>query len=253
MEFVARTDVGICRSENQDSVCTFVHAGFLVGVVADGMGGHNGGSIASQMAVSCLKEKLLSGLTEEASTSDVMELLREAYFEANARIYKRAQEDVSLQGMGTTLTVAVLKGDRVLVSNIGDSRAYLLDREKISQLTVDQTLVQRLVDSGKITAEEAKTHPHRNVILEAVGTNDAISPEFYVAKLDGDVVLLCSDGLSGEVGDDRMLEIAMSAKSIAQAADVLISEANAAGGGDNITVALLKVQSQDTTKGSART
>lgn len=252
MEFVARTDVGLCRSENQDSVCTFVHAGFLVGIVADGMGGHNGGSVASQMAASCLKEKLLSGLTEEASTSDVMELLRDAYFEANAQIYKRAQEDASLQGMGTTLTVAVLKDDRVLVSNIGDSRAYLLEREKISQLTVDQTLVQYLIDSGKITAEEAKTHPHRNVILEAVGTTDTILPEIYVKKLDGHIVLLCSDGLSGEVEDDRMLEIAMTTKSMAQAADALIAEANAAGGSDNITVALLKVQQQEPTKGSAR-
>lgn len=249
MEFVARTDIGACRSENQDSVCVFVHAGFLVGIVADGMGGHNGGATASKMAVDCLKEKLLCGLKAENKTEENTELLCEAYTAANAQIYALSQEDENLQGMGTTLTVAVLKGESLLVANIGDSRAYLADDTGIQQLTVDQTLVQRLVDSGQITPEAAKLHPHRHVILEAVGTSETILPEFYAAEAGGKTVLLCSDGLSGEIEDATMLEILKTSDSVAQAAQEMIVQANAAGGGDNITVALLKAQHEESVKG----
>lgn len=247
MEFVARTDVGSVRADNQDSVAAFVHVGFLVGIVADGMGGAAGGATASKMAIACLKKALLSALKEDMALEAVQEALKAAYSEANAKIYAAAQADASLQGMGTTLTVAVMKDSHLLVSNIGDSRAYLLGAG-ITQLTVDQTLVQQLVDSGAITPEAARIHPQRNVILEAVGTGETIAPEFYEAKLSGDRVLLCSDGLSGEVEDAQILETVQTADSIAEAADALIVQANAAGGRDNISVVLFSVQT-DSAKG----
>lgn len=248
MEFVARTDVGCVRADNQDCVAAFVHAGYLVGIVADGMGGAAGGATASKMAIASLKESLLSALKTDADTDAVKEILRAAYSAANAKIYAAAQADAALQGMGTTLTVAVIKDGHLLVSNIGDSRAYLLRNTGIAQLTVDQTLVQQLVDSGVITPEAARIHPQRNVILEAVGTSETIAPEFFEAELCGERVLLCSDGLSGEVEDAQISEIVQASDSVAEAADALIAQANAAGGGDNISVVLLSVQ-QDSAKG----
>ncbi len=248
MEFIARTDVGRVREDNQDSVCAFVRAGFLVGIVADGMGGAAGGATASKMAIESLKATLLSLLKPESTTDEVKEILRVAYSTANERIYTRAQADATLYGMGTTLTVALIYENHLLVSNIGDSRAYLLNDNHIAQLTVDQTLVQRLVDSGAITPEAARIHPQRNVILEAVGTSETIAPEFYEVKLSGGRVLLCSDGLSGEVEDARILETVQASGSVAEAAEALVRQANAAGGRDNISVVLLSVQ-QDSAKG----
>lgn len=242
MEFVARTDVGKCRSENQDSASVFVHAGFVIGMVADGMGGHNGGATASAMAIACLKEELLQKLRADADMDAAKEILRSAYAQANAQIYVRAQMDEKLEGMGTTLTVALLRGADLLVANIGDSRAYIAEADGMRQLTVDQTLVQRLIDEGAITPQEAKTHPQRHVILEAVGTGENIMPDFYMVKLQGRRVLLCSDGLTGEVEDALIYETLQAAENPAQAAEMLIAKANAFGGGDNITVALLSAK-----------
>ncbi len=251
MEFVARTHVGKCREENQDSVCVFAHAGFVVGIVADGMGGHNGGATASAMAIACLKENLLQQLQEDADMDAATGILYRAYVQANAQIYVRAQTEKALEGMGTTLTVALLRGADLLVANIGDSRAYIAEKDGIRQLTVDQTLVQQLVEKGAITPQEAKTHPQRHMILEAVGTGEHITPEIYTAKLDGQRVLLCSDGLSGEVEDAYIYETLRDAQDLAQAADRLIAQANASGGEDNITVALLSAKAPGSERMSA--
>ncbi len=240
MEFVARKDVGKRREENQDSVCTFVHAGFLVGIVADGMGGHKGGQTASRMAMDCVRDYLLEGLGAQTDTAELRKLLRAAYVKANAEIFALATQDKSLEGMGTTLTVAVLRENVLLIAHIGDSRAYLYKDAKIEQVTVDQTLVQRLLTSGVITPEEAKTHPHRHVILEAVGTSETIVPEFYERVLSGQMVLLCSDGLSGEVEEENIGKIILQSGDLGAAVDNLIAAANAAGGSDNISVVLIR-------------
>ncbi len=242
MEYVARTHVGKCRDENQDSVCVFAHAGFVIGMVADGMGGHQGGATASAMAIACLKENLLAKLQPDTDMDAAAEILRSAYAQANAQIYVQSQMEKELEGMGTTLTVAVLRGADLLVANIGDSRAYIAEPDGLRQLTVDQTLVQQMVDRGEITPQEAKIHPKRHIILEAVGTGEYLAPDLYTVKLRGQRVLLCSDGLSGEVEDDLILDILRSANGIAQAAELLIAQANASGGEDNITVALLSAK-----------
>ncbi|MBQ4159703.1 MAG: Stp1/IreP family PP2C-type Ser/Thr phosphatase [Clostridia bacterium] len=238
MEFVSRTDVGKIREENQDSACAFVHNGFLIGIVADGMGGHNGGAQASKMAVDCVKAYLLEQLCIDDDADAVIKYLHGAYAQATEMIFARAQKETELRGMGTTLTVALLRDGKAIVSNIGDSRAYLFDGE-LKQLTVDQTWVQHLIDSGEITREQAKTHPHRHVILKAVGTEAEVVPEIYTADVTGKTILLCSDGLSGEVEDVQLKEILGMQKDLAQTADIMISCANAVGGEDNITVVLL--------------
>jgi len=237
--FVARTNIGKVRSENQDGGCAFVHADYFIGIVADGMGGHRGGATASKLAIRAVKACLLEKLTKDADEEGCTALLKEAYTLANAEIYARSKEDKELEGMGTTLTVALLKNGRLLVAHIGDSRAYIADEQKIFQLTVDQTFVQKLIDSGEITPEEAKTHPQRHMIMEAVGTEKTICPVIYSAEVKQQTVMLCSDGLYGEVSDEEIHKTMTAADDLATAADKLVVHANVNGGMDNITVVLL--------------
>ncbi len=241
MEFVTRTHIGQVRSANQDSAVAFVHAGFLIGIVADGMGGHNGGAEASRMAIACVKAYLLSHLhaTDDADALKVH--LNAAYARTNKEILNKALTGAAYSGMGTTLTVALLKDGELFVSNVGDSRAYIVDRKQLSQITVDQTWVQRLIENGEITQEEAKTHPYRHVIMQAVGTEENVRAEMYTAKLtEGETVLLCSDGCSGEVDEVQLTEILLATSDLDAKAEALIAAANAAGGADNITVVLLR-------------
>ncbi len=240
MEFVARTDTGKRREQNQDNACAFVHAGFLVGIVADGMGGHNGGQVASRMAIDCVRDYLMEGLEAQTDTQQLRKLLRVAYVKANAEIFALATQNKDLEGMGTTLTVAVLRENVLVVSHIGDSRAYICKALETEQITVDQTLVQRLLSSGVISQEEAKTHPHRHVILEAVGTSATIEPEMYERVLSGQTLLLCSDGLYGEVPDSAIAGCLFESGDLGAAADNLVAAANAAGGSDNISVVLMR-------------
>jgi serine/threonine protein phosphatase PrpC len=231
------THTGRVRAGNEDS--------FLVGdavhAVADGMGGHQAGEIASDAALEPLRILDVSSLP---GPEEVSEALAAAVRDANTVVVERASSDPQLEGMGTTLTAVAVRGGQLHVAHVGDSRAYLLrDDEQMSQLTTDHTLVERLVREGRLSRDEAATHPQRNVITRAIGHETTVEVEVLppITLHDGDQVLLCSDGLSGPVDDTRIASILANAPAGDKAVAALLAQANAAGGPDNITAVLLRV------------
>lgn len=221
----------------------------LVLVVSDGMGGALAGDVASRMAVDSVKEMLIGSNNEEACdpSLDLVECLKNATVYANLAIHHRSQEDSRCAGMGATFTGAAVKGDSLDLVQVGDSRGYVLRKDQIRLATKDQSLVQQLVDVGQISEIEAETHMFRNVILQALGAQSEISPVTGKIRLrQGDVVLLCSDGLSGKLRADDIQHIVSSADGdLARACDALVDEANNRGGEDNITVVLARFLGED--------
>jgi PPM family protein phosphatase len=226
------TDTGRKRRHNEDS---YVVAPPLF-AVADGMGGANAGEVASGLAVETLREG--SG-NDSAGERYVVSLIQEA----NRRVYQRQTDDETASGMGTTMTVALLEDSIVRFGHVGDSRAYLFRDGELRQLTEDHSLVGELVRSGKISAEEAETHPQRSVITRALGTDPDVDVDtFTVDAQPGDLFLLCSDGLYSMVGTDKILDLLRSNRSdLDTAAKQLISAANRKGGDDNITVVAFEI------------
>lgn len=225
IEVGSATDIGRVRERNEDSVLVDPP----LYVVADGMGGHRGGQVASRVALETLEELAADG----GSLSDHVR-------GANRAVWDRSVEDERLSGMGTTLTAARIEGASALIAHVGDSRAYLLRDGMLRQLTADHTLVARMVRSGEITEAEADVHPHKNVLTRALGTDEEVEvDEDTIALLDGDRLLLCSDGLTGMVTEDQIQAILEQSDRPQQAADRLVKAANRAGGIDNITVVVL--------------
>jgi PPM family protein phosphatase len=223
----AASDIGQVREGNEDS--------YLVEqplyVVADGMGGHRGGEVASELAIETIQALFLK---REGSLVAQVE-------EANRRVFERSQSDRNVAGMGTTLTAALVDGSRVQLAHVGDSRAYLFRDHELTILTEDHTLVHRMVIAGEITEEEAEVHPHRSILTRALGVDGRIQvDESAIDVRPGDRILLCTDGLTGMVSEERIGTILDSTPGDAQGAvELLIAEANRAGGVDNITAVVL--------------
>ena len=233
-----RTDVGRKRTHNEDYFGYFKTSGEILAIVADGMGGHASGEIASRMAVEIINEIY----SKERADKDGLEALKSAFQVANFTILQKSLEQEGLNGMGTTATALVLEDDQALVGHMGDSRAYLFRDATVSQLTKDHSLVERMVDQGLLNREEANRHPQRNVIYKTLGVNmdgevDLLGP---IPIRINDIFLLCSDGLSNLVTDQELLEI-VTKESPQTACETLIQLANQRGGHDNITVQILKV------------
>jgi serine/threonine protein phosphatase PrpC len=223
------TDIGRVRQGNED--CYLVESPLFA--VADGMGGHRGGEVASHLALDTVEAMHLRG---EGTLADQVR-------EANRAVFERSSKDRSVAGMGTTLTAALVDGEGLHLAHVGDSRAYLLRAGSLRQLTDDHTLVNRMVKAGEITRAEAEVHPHRNVVTRSIGTEPEVPvDEQSVALLEGDRILLCSDGLTGMVTEDQIQAILESTDDAQQAADRLIRAANRAGGIDNITAVVLDVR-----------
>ena len=242
------TDVGVERNRNEDEVlCSELDAGDFEGhllVVADGMGGHAGGEMASRVAA---KEFEGSVRTELQDGKPVREAFEPSFEKANEEVRNVADENPEYSGMGTTLVAATVSEEgEVTVGNVGDSRAYFVDTDEdsIEQITEDQSLVQELLEEGVISEEEAEDHPQSNVVSQAIGTDEEVEPDFYEEELNDERLLLCSDGLSDEVSDEAILETVSSADSVEDATETLIEEAKENGGSDNISVAL--AEDQDT-------
>ncbi|RMG45880.1 MAG: Stp1/IreP family PP2C-type Ser/Thr phosphatase [Acidobacteria bacterium] len=230
-----RTDRGRVRPHNEDSL--LVDPKRAVAAVADGMGGHAAGEVASRLAVEALDETL----TEAPRDADaVPELLRRAVAEANRRIAETIREHPEYHGMGTTLVAAVWAGDRLFVAHVGDSRAYLIRDGRIRQLTTDHSFVNELVRLGMISREQAARDPRRNVVTRALGSGPVVVPDVIEERiLPGDTILLCSDGLSSMLDDARILETVRRAQGdLERGCADLIAAANEAGGEDNVTVVL---------------
>ena len=239
LRYVARSDVGLVRSNNQDSA----YAGPHLLVVADGMGGHAGGDIASSIAIGAL-----APLDDDAhGPDDALEELEAALEDARDEFAARTEAEPDLAGMGTTVTAILRAGNKLAMVHLGDSRGYLLRDEVLTQVTTDHTFVQHLVDTGRITAEEAEHHPQRSVIMRVLGNFDGdFTPDLSVREArPGDRWLLCSDGLSGFVSAETIQRTLIQARSLDACADRLVQLALRAGGGDNITVVIADVVEVD--------
>jgi PPM family protein phosphatase len=229
--FAAATDVGRVRKNNEDSYLSTQP----VAAVADGMGGHSAGEVASAIAIEELAALGSRGPweNETAATDD----LKQAILRANRRIREMAAGDRKLNGMGTTLVALLEDGDMVHVANVGDSRGYLLRQGELSQVTVDHSLVQELVDDGRLSPEDAERHPQRSVITRALGIDPEVEFDLFTYKLQvGDRLLLCSDGLSDVVEPAQIRNVLLRVRNSQQAARKLVTVANEQGGPDNITV-----------------
>jgi len=231
----ATSDVGLVRDANEDS--------YLIDrplyAVADGMGGHLAGDVASSTAVRVISEQ-----ASAASSSDP-ESLVQIVTAANSAIYEKARADSGLRGMGTTCTLALVDGGRALIAHVGDSRAYLLSDGELEQLTEDHTLVSRMVREGKIHPDEAQHHPQRSIITRALGVDSEVEVDLLDIELHlGDRLLICSDGLSSVVGKDTIQTTLQEVSDPQEAAERLVAQANDAGGDDNITVIILEMREE---------
>lgn len=241
MKTASRTDIGNIRVVNEDRVLVVPDLqGFTLAIVADGMGGHQAGDTASQLAVELIHEQLL-GIAPGQSWELREEELAKAIAAANTRIYEMARSQEQFNGMGTTVVVVLANEDGLLVAHIGDSRAYLYQDGGLVQLTEDHSLVYELVRSGQLTKEEAEKHPRRNVLIRALGTDMSVDADirFYPWK-PGDIALLCSDGLSGMIAEPMIGQLLEEGRDLVKTADSLVELALAEGGDDNITVVLLE-------------
>ena len=233
LRFAARSHTGLLRDGNEDSV----YAGPRVLAVADGMGGHAAGEVASAVAIAAL-----APLDEDAPGNDLLDVLRDRALAANAHLRDMVTGDQALDGMGTTLTAFLFAGTRLGLLHIGDSRAYLLRDGVLSQITHDHTLVQTLVDEGRISEEEASTHPQRSLITRALDGRDGIEPDLSVREVRaGDRYLLCTDGLTGPVGRKETLQEALQIPDVQESCDRLVQLALRGGGPDNVTVIVADV------------
>ena len=239
MRVYSATDVGQKRKMNQDYV--FASAGPVgnlpnLFVVADGMGGHNAGDYASSHAVISMVEEI----RRDADFNPV-KVIRHAIECVNTEILTRAQQDENLRGMGTTMVAATIVGNYAYVANVGDSRLYVIG-DQIQQITKDHSLVQEMVRMGELDAEQARKNPNKNIITRALGAERTVDIDFFDLKLEpGDVVLMCSDGLSNMVEDSQLFEIVSETdKDLEERGRILISEANRNGGKDNIAIVLVE-------------
>ena len=228
--FGSRTDIGCLRDHNEDSLVVTPP----LYAVADGMGGHAAGEVASEIAVRVL--------SEQAPAHPDGEALGRAVENANRAVIQAAHEGRGRQGMGTTMTAAMLEGERLVIAQVGDSRAYLLHQGKLQQLTRDHSLMADMIEAGQLTAEEARTHPQRSVITRALGSDVHLHPDIYEINVEtGDRLLICSDGLSGMVFDDEIENTMRRVQDPQRCASQLVNEAIAAGGHDNVTVIVVDV------------
>lgn len=242
MKLAAKTDIGYGRMENQDNYrAARLPDDTVWGLICDGMGGANSGKLASQLAAQALEEYFDQSLDDVVPGQET-QFLQQAVQQANRRIYEEASRFPEHAGMGTTVAGALVRGGHAWLFHAGDSRVYLFRAGELRQLTRDHSMVQELVENGAITAQQAATHPKKNIITRALGVNPSVEVETgECAVRPGDVLLMCSDGLSNPVSDRTMARI-LAEVPFYQAADALVAKALERGGQDNITVLLIGVE-----------
>ena len=242
MNIWGMTDIGLVRRENQDAYAVQVSedTGFTVCVVCDGMGGPGGGKLASRLAVDTFQTTCMGNLRKDMTWEQVREVTAFAVTAANTAVYERSVRD-NLRGMGTTLVSAILRDGEVLVDNVGDSRAYVVrGGGDITRITRDHSVVERLVEQGNITEEEARSHPNRNIITRALGPDrEAFSDSYTVSLEPGDCLLLCTDGLTGTVTDQELAREILRGTKDNRCLDRLLELAKEQGAPDNVTAVLL--------------
>lgn len=232
------TDIGKKRTMNQDFIYTSEEpVGNLPNlfIVADGMGGHNGGGYASSYATEVASKTVLA-----SKDSTPRKIFASALEMANKEVRKKAMESSELEGMGTTMVLATVIGDVLQVANVGDSRLYVIGNDSIRQITVDHSYVEEMIKVGTLDRESARNHPQKNIITRAVGAEDEIIPDFFTVRLrEDEIVLMCTDGLTNMVSDEDILTIVKKERDIAGKAEALVNAANDNGGKDNVAVVLV--------------
>lgn len=237
MRWAQLTDIGLVRSLNEDSLCVSPEIGLFA--VADGMGGHLAGEVASATALQILEQELAKRLQKGEFPEHA---LVAAVQEANRQIFELSSQNQHLSGMGTTITACLKRGGNIYIAQVGDSRAYLLRESLILQLTEDHSLVRELVRKGGLTEEQALHHPQRNVLTRALGTAPNVNVDSYHHEVSpGDLLLLCTDGLTAYLRPDEIMRTIRTAPGLDSAARSLVDKALGAGGKDNITVILLEI------------
>lgn len=241
MKIVGNSDIGRVRTTNEDAFRFGKYEdGAVWAIVCDGMGGALGGKLASSLAADMVSRKIEKSYNRSMSGVSVENMLLSAITTANVTVFDRAAADNSVHGMGTTIVACVVKDSTACIAHVGDSRAYIISSGEISQITKDHSLVQEMLDRGQITKEQFENHPIKNIITRALGVEESIDIDFdYIDVKSGDVILLCSDGLSGLVGSEELLKIYLDSDFNALC-DNYIEAANNYGGRDNITVVAVK-------------
>ena len=247
MHFYGSTHVGRLRPKNEDSFLEGLwYNNILLSGVADGMGGHSGGDIASYLAVEGVKEYfhkidfIGDCETYEAQKKELRKLAESSVFQANQKIMAYKEQYGEYLDMGTTLTIGVFWKDVITIGHVGDSRAYYMDANKIYQLTEDHSLVNQMVKSGKLDPQMAEQHPQKNILTQALGTSSDIDVDIVQETFhEGSLVLFCTDGLTDRLGDSEIYRVITHAPNIESAGEQLIAQANDCGGHDNITVTLV--------------
>lgn len=240
----ARSDVGMVRPGNEDNFFAEADARRGVFIVADGMGGHAAGEVASEMAVQIISRQLLE--MSSVLAPDAADRVQQAMREANRAIHERMLAEADKQGMGTTASVLMLSDNQYLVGQIGDSRIYLLRGGALTQITTDHSYVQEQMDAGLLTPEQARRHPYSNVITRCVGSYPDVAVDIFSGEMfPNDVFLVASDGLTGMVGDQRLQNLLLAGNGPARMVDACIAAANGRGGTDNITAIIIQVTGVD--------
>lgn len=243
MRFGVRSDKGAVREINEDSYNIIAgYSGLPVCfIIADGMGGHNSGEIASKLAVDYASNHILQFPESMSDDENIIETIGKIMDSANMEVNRKSKEDPANSGMGTTMIIAVVSNKKVFIGHIGDSRVYLFRKNEMERITTDHSYIEELINNGSITRGEAENHPKRHVLTKALGCSEDLQIDTYTCKLkDGDVFLLCTDGLTNMISENAIKEIIDAADDPAKACEELVKASNAAGGEDNITVIVFK-------------
>ena len=239
MEYFYLTDPGKVRDHNEDSVIIVKNeSGEILLAVADGMGGHKAGEVASSIAISHLGKRFTE-ISSIGNKDDAINWIKDTVSEINVQIYKYTNENPESQGMGTTLVTAILTKDFLLFGNIGDSSGFVVKKDSLHKITTDHTLVNLLVKSGELTEEEAKEHPRKNVLMKALGATSTVEMDIFDVEVDVDGIFLCSDGLTNMLDNDQINKVLSEEITLEQKVQKLIYKANNRGGNDNISIACL--------------
>lgn len=238
MEIFAKTHTGMVRDNNEDFFVYDDNLNFFV--VADGIGGHNAGEVASELACSIILDNFKKHYDDYSDKLPL--LLSKSIEKANKAVYMKSLENEMFEGMGTTITLGILSSGVVYAAHVGDSRMYIISDGKMAQATKDHTLVNELLKNGSISIEEARVHPQRNIITKAVGSSEKLVVDIFELEVEeSNVLLLCSDGLTDTTTDEDILDIINASSNYDEACENLVSKANDSGGSDNITVMLVRI------------
>ncbi|MDF2556278.1 MAG: protein phosphatase [Bacillales bacterium] len=245
MKYFSKSDIGLVRTKNEDSLVVLQNHDMTLAVIADGMGGHLGGQKASNLAIEVI-QSAWENVEQSFLPAEAENWIHETIAVANETVFNYSRENSEYEGMGTTVVLALITGGNATIGNIGDSRCYLFENNELSQITEDHSFINYLIKSGEITVEDAVHHPRKNVLTRALGTNEKVEIDTKTIQLENSsTLLLCSDGLYGKVNLDFLVEQLKNETTLEEKTNLYIEEAKNNGGEDNISVIILQNQESE--------